>query len=216
MIIPCDGAKSLFSHIVAGPSLGDDRHPQGKIWEQTKSAPPLRPTIKTVRNPSTRLHGTNAQRSSLKISQSQPNRRPPHRHHRSRSTSSSHCPTTSRAKAPNPSGTAQQVSLISLNSCSPLSGLSSLRRRAPPSGGLAYGPFGPGAQRAWGAHRPKPATQALMHASPRLPLRLNWWSWTGSNRRPHACKARALPTELQPRSLLRPYRVGSALSASPT
>ncbi len=26
-----------------------------------------------------------------------------------------------------------------------------------------------------------------------------WWSWTGSNRRPHACKARALPTELQPR-----------------
>ena len=26
-----------------------------------------------------------------------------------------------------------------------------------------------------------------------------WWSQTGSNRRPHACKARALPTELQPR-----------------
>ncbi len=29
-----------------------------------------------------------------------------------------------------------------------------------------------------------------------------WWSQTGSNRRPHACKARALPTELWP--LLRP------------
>ncbi len=29
-------------------------------------------------------------------------------------------------------------------------------------------------------------------------LRL-WWSQTGSNRRPHACKARALPTELWPR-----------------
>ena len=28
---------------------------------------------------------------------------------------------------------------------------------------------------------------------------LNWWSWTGSNRRPPACKAGALPTELQPR-----------------
>src|SRR3954447_11909512 len=30
--------------------------------------------------------------------------------------------------------------------------------------------------------------------------RLNtmWWSQTGSNRRPHACKARALPTELWP------------------
>ena len=29
---------------------------------------------------------------------------------------------------------------------------------------------------------------------------LKWWSQTGSNRRPHACKARALPTELWPRS----------------
>ena len=28
-----------------------------------------------------------------------------------------------------------------------------------------------------------------------------WWSQTGSNRRPHACKARALPTELWPRAL---------------
>ena len=28
--------------------------------------------------------------------------------------------------------------------------------------------------------------------------RENWWSQTGSNRRPHACKARALPTELWP------------------
>jgi hypothetical protein len=26
-----------------------------------------------------------------------------------------------------------------------------------------------------------------------------WWSWTGSNRRPPACKAGALPIELQPR-----------------
>ena len=30
----------------------------------------------------------------------------------------------------------------------------------------------------------------------------NWWSWTGSNRRPEACKATALPTELQPRNLI--------------
>ena len=28
-----------------------------------------------------------------------------------------------------------------------------------------------------------------------------WWSQTGSNRRPHACKARALPTELWPRQI---------------
>jgi hypothetical protein len=30
-------------------------------------------------------------------------------------------------------------------------------------------------------------------------LSSEWWSQTGSNRRPHACKARALPTELWPR-----------------
>jgi hypothetical protein len=32
-----------------------------------------------------------------------------------------------------------------------------------------------------------------------------WWSQTGSNRRPHACKARALPTELWPRRKLRGF-----------
>jgi hypothetical protein len=31
-------------------------------------------------------------------------------------------------------------------------------------------------------------------------LQRSWWSQTGSNRRPHACKARALPTELWPQS----------------
>ena len=30
------------------------------------------------------------------------------------------------------------------------------------------------------------------------PASHSWWSQTGSNRRPHACKARALPTELWP------------------
>ena len=35
-----------------------------------------------------------------------------------------------------------------------------------------------------------------------------WWSQTGSNRRPHACKARALPTELWPRKrMVGPGRV---------
>ena len=32
----------------------------------------------------------------------------------------------------------------------------------------------------------------------RIRMRIKWWSWTGSNRRPQACKARALPAELQP------------------
>ena len=31
---------------------------------------------------------------------------------------------------------------------------------------------------------------------------LQWWSWSGSNRRPTACKAAALPAELQPPCLV--------------
>jgi hypothetical protein len=38
----------------------------------------------------------------------------------------------------------------------------------------------------------------------------DWWSQTGSNRRPHACKARALPTELWPRAV-----TAATLSAIP-
>jgi hypothetical protein len=34
-----------------------------------------------------------------------------------------------------------------------------------------------------------------------------WWSQTGSNRRPHACKARALPAELWPRTRRRMPKV---------
>ena len=30
---------------------------------------------------------------------------------------------------------------------------------------------------------------------------LRWWSWSGSNRRPTACKAAALPAELQPHTV---------------
>ena len=41
---------------------------------------------------------------------------------------------------------------------------------------------------------------------PRRQVPKEWWSQTGSNRRPHACKARALPTELWPQ------RVGSGSS----
>ena len=40
-----------------------------------------------------------------------------------------------------------------------------------------------------------------------LNLRLAWWSQTGSNRRPPACKAGALPTELWPRSKRKPLEV---------
>jgi hypothetical protein len=41
-----------------------------------------------------------------------------------------------------------------------------------------------------------------------------WWSQTGSNRRPHACKARALPTELWPLKAL--SRELSSFRTSPT
>jgi hypothetical protein len=37
-------------------------------------------------------------------------------------------------------------------------------------------------------------------AAPRVAEGEAWWSQTGSNRRPHACKARALPAELWPRN----------------
>src|SRR5690606_31106360 len=38
-----------------------------------------------------------------------------------------------------------------------------------------------------------------------------WWSLSGSNRRPEACKATALPAELRPRTPKRSKPVGSAL-----
>ena len=51
-----------------------------------------------------------------------------------------------------------------------------------------------------------PATASMVRSSlirttldPAAFSRGGWWSWTGSNRRPHACKARALPTERLPR-----------------
>ena len=47
--------------------------------------------------------------------------------------------------------------------------------------------------------RPKPGRKLVFPRS-RGGLLEGWWSQTGSNRRPHACKARALPTELWPLS----------------
>ena len=44
---------------------------------------------------------------------------------------------------------------------------------------------------------------------------LIWWSQTGSNRRPHACKARALPAELWPRTRRRMLLV-ALLARSPS
>ena len=46
-----------------------------------------------------------------------------------------------------------------------------------------------------GSLRFDPARRAVAGAASE-----GWWSQTGSNRRPHACKARALPAELWPRN----------------
>ncbi len=54
----------------------------------------------------------------------------------------------------------------------------------------------PTRRRAQSAGRPQPRSSPSSVARPPSP---GWWSQTGSNRRPHACKARALPTELWPR-----------------
>src|SRR5215469_11510576 len=41
------------------------------------------------------------------------------------------------------------------------------------------------------------------------PKLCNWWSWSGSNRRPPECKSGALPAELQPQIPPLPYGRGS-------
>jgi hypothetical protein len=48
-----------------------------------------------------------------------------------------------------------------------------------------------------------------------LVQKAGWWSQTGSNRRPHACKARALPTELWPHRETRERSVSDHVSRAP-
>ena len=52
------------------------------------------------------------------------------------------------------------------------------------------------------------ASIAMPGRATRSPKGEAWWSQTGSNRRPHACKARALPAELWPRTRRRMLFVG--------
>ena len=47
--------------------------------------------------------------------------------------------------------------------------------------------------------RDRAPTKLVFSCEPGFFSEASWWSQTGSNRRPHACKARALPTELWPR-----------------
>jgi hypothetical protein len=58
--------------------------------------------------------------------------------------------------------------------------------------------------------RDTPRTRPARPSSVVCPPSSEWWSQTGSNRRPHACKARALPTELWPRR--RKPELGKTLS----
>ena len=52
----------------------------------------------------------------------------------------------------------------------------------------------------FGLRRARFALRLLRGRATRSPKGEAWWSQTGSNRRPHACKARALPAELWPRT----------------
>ena len=51
-----------------------------------------------------------------------------------------------------------------------------------------------------------PAFRADEQPDPDDELTRDWWSQTGSNRRPPACKAGALPAELWPRQARNPAR----------
>ena len=61
----------------------------------------------------------------------------------------------------------------------------------------------------WSGARPVVAPRFLRGRATRNPKGEAWWSQTGSNRRPHACKARALPAELWPRTRRRMLRTRS-------
>ena len=51
------------------------------------------------------------------------------------------------------------------------------------------------------SHKRSCRAAALRRRAASIPLHQNWWSWSGSNRRPPACKADALPAELQPQAI---------------
>ena len=52
-------------------------------------------------------------------------------------------------------------------------------------------------------NRPAPHPASAVRPLPPFPSTNIWWSWSGSNRRPPACKADALPAELQPQAISR-------------
>ena len=54
---------------------------------------------------------------------------------------------------------------------------------------------------------------SILRGCPRVAEGEAWWSQTGSNRRPHACKARALPAELWPRTRRRMLYIGGETPA---
>jgi hypothetical protein len=55
------------------------------------------------------------------------------------------------------------------------------------------------------APHPRHANKVASGRTTQIPIAIRWWSQTGSNRRPPACKAGALPAELWPRSAERVF-----------
>ena len=86
------------------------------------------------------------------------------------------------------------------------------RDRANPFAYESFCDFG----RTWLGGQTLPTPHPAQHAAAATPSRTRakqhrntpiWWSQTGSNRRPPACKARALPAELWPRTGIRSSEV---------
>ena len=86
--------------------------------------------------------------------------------------------------------------------------MSKIRRRpkanAPPHAPVSSGGTWIMAGKQGTASRGDERRPSVGSKGPEGPQEGGWWRWTGSNRRPHACKARALPTELHPRSPVLP------------
>ena len=100
--------------------------------------------------------------------------------------------------------------LHNVNSCRSFGTLASIGTSVPPKPLKPAPPEIEVFRRAMRPHENLAISKLISHRKRRASRRLcrtnsqrNWWSQTGSNRRPHACKARALPTELWPLSFLK-------------
>ena len=115
--------------------------------------------------------------------------------------------------------------LHNVNSCRSFGTLASIGTSVPPKPLKPAPPEIEVFRRAMRPHENLAISKLISHRKRRASRRLcrtnsqhNWWSQTGSNRRPHACKARALPTELWPLFIRKrtSHKLGRALRLPPS